>query len=103
MKIVGVTRCMTGIAHTFIAKEKLEDSAKELGHEIKIEAQGTGGIEDALTEEDIKEADAVIIAADTKIKGKERFKGKPVVEVPIKTVMKSPKSLINTVAKKINK
>lgn len=55
MKIVGVTSCATGIAHTYIAKEKLETAAKSLGYEVKIEAQGSIGIEDELTAEEIQE------------------------------------------------
>ncbi|MDP4134021.1 MAG: PTS fructose transporter subunit IIB [Bacillota bacterium] len=97
MKIVGVAACTSGIAHTYIAKEKLLSAAKELGHEIQVETQGTIGTEDALTEKNIKEADIVIIAADIKISGKERFHGKKIVEVPTHVVIKSPKALINKI------
>jgi PTS system fructose-specific IIB component len=97
MKIVGIAACTSGIAHTYIAKEKLIKAAESLGHEVKIETQGTVGTEDRLTEKEIAEADVVIIAADIKISGKERFKDKKVVEIPTNVVIKSPKGLINRV------
>lgn len=101
MNIVGITACVSGIAHTYIAKEKLVDAAQGLGHHVKIETQGTIGVEDQLTEEDVAKADAVIIAADIGVSGKERFKGKPVVEIPISIVMKSPKALIKKIEEKL--
>ncbi len=76
MKIVGVAACTSGIAHTYIAKQKLEKAAKSLGHEVHIETQGTIGTEDELTAEEIAQADVVILATDIKIGGKERFSGK---------------------------
>jgi PTS system fructose-specific IIB component len=97
MKIVGITACTAGIAHTYIAKEKLVKAAKELGFEAKIETQGTIGVEDELTAADIKTADVVIIAADISVKGKERFHGKKVLEVPISVVVKSPKALLKKI------
>jgi len=100
MKIVGIAACTSGIAHTYIAKEKLVTAAKELGHEVHIETQGTIGTEDELT---AKEADVVIIAADIKVGGKERFKGKRVVEVPTHIAIKSPKGLINKIEAELKK
>lgn len=97
MKIVGIAACTSGIAHTYIAKEKLMSAAKELGHEAHIETQGTIGTEDELTAKDIENADVVIIAADIKVGGKERFKGKRVVEVPTHVAIKSPKALLNKI------
>ena len=76
MKIVAVAACTSGIAHTYIAKEKLINAAHSLGHEIEVETQGTIGVQDELSMEDIKNADIVIIAADIAITGKERFKDK---------------------------
>lgn len=101
MKIVGIAACTSGIAHTYIAKEKLEAAAKELGHEVHIETQGTIGTEDELKKADIEEADVVIIAADIKVGGKERFKGKRVVEVPTHIAIKSPKTLINKIEQEL--
>ncbi|MDV3425939.1 MAG: fructose-specific PTS transporter subunit EIIC, partial [Bacillota bacterium] len=93
MKILAVTSCPTGIAHTYMAAEALQMAAKELGHEIKVETQGSVGAENVITEKDIKEAKAVIIAADTNV-DKARFKGLPLVEVPVKDAIKDPKALI---------
>ncbi len=103
MKIVGIAACTSGIAHTYIAKEKLVAAAKELGHEVHIETQGTIGTEDELTKKDIEAADVVIIAADIKVGGKDRFKGKRIVEVPTHIAIKSPKALINKVQEELNK
>lgn len=103
MKIVGIAACTSGIAHTYIAKEKLVTAAKELGHEVHIETQGTIGTEDELTPEDIKAADVVIIAADIKVGGKERFKGKKTVEIPTHIAIKSPKALINKIQEELGK
>lgn len=94
MKIVGVTACTIGIAHTYLAQQKLEDAAKAAGDDIKIETQGTIGIENALTAEDIKQADVVILAIDIKIADEERFKGKKMVKVSTETAIKSPNKLI---------
>jgi len=76
MKIIGVAACTAGIAHTYIAKEKLINAAQKAGHEIHIETQGVIGIEDELTPVQIAEADVVVFAIDIAICGKDRFKGK---------------------------
>lgn len=81
MKLVGVCACTSGIAHTYMAKEKLVKAAQALGHEIHVETQGTIGVEDPLTPEEIAEADAVILAVDIKVE-KGRFEGKPTLEIP---------------------
>ena len=103
MKIVGIAACTSGIAHTYIAKEKLVMAAKELGHEVHIETQGTIGTEDELTANVIEAADVVIIAADIKVGGKDRFKGKKIVEVPTHIAIKSPKALINKIQEELGK
>jgi PTS system fructose-specific IIB component len=97
MKIVGIAACTSGIAHTYIAKEKLIRAAIDLGHEVHIETQGTIGTEDELKASDIRNADVVIIAADIKISGKDRFTGKKIYEVPTSLIIKSPKGLINKI------
>ncbi|MDF7639267.1 fructose PTS transporter subunit IIB [Lactobacillus sp. ESL0791] len=103
MKIVGVTACTVGIAHTYMAREKLIETAKELGYEpAYIETQGTAGVENKLTDEQIKNADVVILAADVATTGNERFAGKPVVKVPTNTAIQTPKSLLETIEKKLN-
>lgn len=93
MKFVAITSCPTGIAHTYMAAEALEMAAKEMGVQIKVETQGSVGAENQLTEKDIQEATAVIIAADTNV-DKERFAGKPVIEVGVQEAIKNPKALI---------
>ena len=94
MKIIGVAACTVGIAHTYIAQEKLENAAKKAGHEIHVETQGTIGIENELTPAQIKEADLVILAVDLKISGRERFEGKRIIQVPTEIAIKSPNKLI---------
>lgn len=93
MKIVAITSCPTGIAHTYMAAEALTMAAKELGHEIKVETQGSVGAENVITKEDLKGAKVVIIAADTNV-DKSRFEGMPFIEVPVKDAIKDPKALI---------
>ncbi|WP_164917311.1 fructose-specific PTS transporter subunit EIIC [Clostridium sp. JN-9] len=94
MKIVAVTSCPTGIAHTYMAAEALQMAAKEMGHEIKVETQGSVGAENVISEKEVKEADTVIIAADTNV-DKSRFVGKPMVEVSVKDAIKDAKGLMN--------
>ncbi|HBE86126.1 MAG TPA: PTS fructose transporter subunit IIB [Lachnoclostridium sp.] len=102
MKILAITACTAGIAHTYIAKEKLENAARELGDYIKVETQGSIGVEDELTPDDIREADVILISADIRV-NKDRFAGKPVVEIPISMVMKSPKGVISKIHEKMGK
>lgn len=97
MKIIGVCACVAGIAHTYLAQEKLIDAAKKRGHTIHIETQGVIGQENALSEEQIEAADVVILAVDVTIAGKERFKGKKVLEVPTKIVVHSADALITKI------
>lgn len=94
MKLVAITSCPTGIAHTYMAAEALQIAAKEMGHEIKVETQGSVGAENVITSKDLKEAVAVIIAADTNV-DKSRFEGMPMVVVSVKDAIKDAKGLIN--------
>ena len=103
MNIVGLAACTSGIAHTYIAKEKLIRAAEALGHEIHVETQGTIGTEDELTPEQIQEADVVILAVDIQITGTERFKDKKVVKVGTSLVTKAPKQLLEKVEAELNK
>lgn len=82
MKLLGVTGCPTGIAHTFMAEKALKAAAGKLGCQIKVETNGAIGVENALTEADIKGADAIIIASDKSV-DLDRFNGKPVLEVSV--------------------
>lgn len=86
--LVGITSCPTGIAHTFMAAEALKQGAEKLGYAIKVETQGSVGAKNQLTDADIAEADAVIIAADTHV-DLARFSGKPLYETSTKAAMKN--------------
>ena len=92
-KILAVTGCPTGIAHTFMAEKALKLAAKELGCEIKVETNGAIGVENALTAEEIRKADAIIVACDKNV-DMERFNGKPVIEVPVTDGMNKAHELI---------
>ena len=96
MHIVAVTACPTGIAHTYMAAERLEKVAKELGHTIKVETQGAIGIENELTAADIAKADVVILATDIAIEKASRFAGiKKKVEIPVQRVLKDAKAVLD--------
>lgn len=93
MKLLAVTSCPVGIAHTYIAAEKLNKMAKKMGIEIKVETQGSTGAENVITNQDIKEADGIIIAADKAV-SLERFEGMSMIECPIAKAIKEPEVLI---------
>lgn len=93
IKIVAVSTCPTGVAHTYMAAEALEKAAKEMNIEIKVETQGALGPENILTDEDIKNADFVLFAAGKDVM-KERFIGKKIVEVPVARAVKEPKKVL---------
>lgn len=86
LKIVAVTSCPTGIAHTFMAAEGVKSGAEKLGHQVKVETQGSVGSQNTLTGEDIRQADLVIIAADTKV-DKSRFVDKKIYETSTKAAI----------------
>ena len=90
MKIVAVTACPTGVAHTYMAAEQLEKTAKSLGHAIKVETQGAIGIENELSDGDIRAADAVIFATDIEVERGERFEDKKIVRVAVQEAIKNP-------------
>ncbi|WP_127841440.1 PTS fructose transporter subunit IIABC [Actinomyces wuliandei] len=92
--IVGVSSCPTGIAHTFMAAEALEQAGKDRGVTVAIEGQGSGRI-DALDPALIERASAVIFAHDLPVKGRERFAGKPVVDVGVKAAVNDAGSLVD--------
>jgi PTS system fructose-specific IIB component/fructose-specific PTS system IIB-like component len=93
MKIVAVTACPTGIAHTYMAAARLEKTAKDLGHEIKVETQGALGIENPLSDNDIQQAEVVIFAVDIGIEGRDRFRGMRVIEVPLQEAIKNTRGI----------
>lgn len=81
-QVIGVTACPTGIAHTYMAAESLENKAKDMGYSVKIETDGSGGVKNQLTKKDIANAEVVIIAADKNIE-MARFDGKPVIQTKV--------------------
>lgn len=98
MKIVAVTACPTGIAHTYMAAEALERAAKQAGHEIKVETQGAMGIENELSRDDVARADVVVIAADIEIEKRERFDRIKTVQMPVQEAIKNAAAVIARLA-----
>lgn len=94
-KIVAITSCPTGIAHTFMAAEGLQSGAEALGIEMRVETQGSVGAQDALTDEEIANADIVIIAADREV-DRSRFNGKRVYSSGTKSAINDGKGYIKT-------
>ena len=94
MKIVAVTACPTGIAHTYMAAEQLEKTAKAAGHQIRVETQGAMGIENELSAQEIREAEVVLLAVDIEVERRERFAGKRIVEVRVAEAIKNPKAVL---------
>ena len=91
--IVAITSCPTGIAHTFMAAEGLQRGAEALGHTIKVETQGSVGAQNTLTEAEVRAADVVIIAADTKVE-MSRFTGKAVYETSTNAAIKDGQAVV---------
>ncbi|WP_433944635.1 fructose-specific PTS transporter subunit EIIC [Paenibacillus sp. SN-8-1] len=96
MKILAITSCPNGIAHTYMAAENLQRAAAKLGIEMKVETQGSIGVENELTEQDIREADGIIIAADKTVV-KDRFVGKKLLVVGVQEGIRHPEELIQRV------
>jgi PTS system fructose-specific IIC component len=94
-RLVGITACPTGIAHTFMAAEALQKAARALGHTIRIETQGSVGARNPLTAEEIAAADAVIVAAETKV-DTGRFAGKPLFTTSTKHAMRAGQEVIRS-------
>ncbi|MFV0358653.1 PTS fructose-like transporter subunit IIB [Tropicimonas sp.] len=94
-RIVAITSCPTGIAHTFMAADALKKTATAAGHQIKVETQGSVGAKDALTPEDVAAADIVIISADTHV-DESRFAGKPIYRSSVGAAVKKPKEVIDS-------
>lgn len=92
MKFVAVTACITGIAHTYMAQAALEQAAKKLGHEMVVETQGSAGT-NPMKQELIDAADGVIFAVDLQVKGRERFAGKPFIELGVAKVIGGDKGV----------
>lgn len=100
MKIISVTACTSGLAHTYLAKEKLVSAAKELGVDISVETQGAAGIKDQLSKVDLEEAKVVLLATDVEIVNKDRFIGKTIYTIPINKVVRMPKEILLSIIEK---
>lgn len=94
MKIVGISACPAGLAHTPMAAKALEKAGAKLGYEVKIEQQGSLGQVDEITAAEAKEADFLLLATDQKVVGMERFEGKPQIRVNINTCIKAPEAVL---------
>ena len=95
-RILAVTACPTGIAHTFMAAEALEQKGKEMGYSLKAETNGSGGAKNVLTRKEIEEADGIIIAADKNV-DMARFEGKKVLKVKVADGIHKPEQLIQKI------
>lgn len=96
-KIIAVTACPSGVAHTYMAAESIERAAKEKNWDVKVETQGSIGIENELTPDDIASADIVILTKDIGIKFEERFTGKVVVKVNISDAVKRAYAIMSKI------
>lgn len=95
-RILGVTACPTGIAHTYMAAEALEKKAEEMGYSIKVETDGSGGAKNVLTKKEIEECDGIIVAADKNVE-MARFDGKKVLKTSVSSGINKPGELIQRV------
>jgi fructose-specific phosphotransferase system IIB component len=93
MKIVAVTACPTGIAHTYMAAEQLAKAAKKFGHSIKVETQGSMGIENELSQSDVDAAELCIFAVGIPVRNKERFDKIKILEVGVQEAIKKPDAI----------
>lgn len=96
-KLVAVCACPMGLAHTFMAAQAIEDGARELGYEVKIETQGADGIQNELTSKDIAEADIIIHAIAVTPINNERFDSYEIFEVDLQDVIKDAKGVIKEI------
>jgi fructose-specific phosphotransferase system IIB component len=97
MKLVAVTACPTGIAHTYMAAERLEKAGRKLGLAIKVETQGAMGIENELTAADVAAADAVVFAVGIPVLRLDRFAGKRTFEIPVQEAIKSAEAVLTRI------
>ncbi|WP_367565454.1 PTS fructose transporter subunit IIB [Lacrimispora sp.] len=96
-KLVAVCACPMGLAHTFMAAQALEDAAKELGYEVKIETQGADGLQNELTDQDIADADIIVQAIAVTPINNERFDAYEIFEVELQDVIKDAKGIIKEI------
>jgi fructose-specific PTS system IIB-like component len=103
MKVVAITACPTGIAHTYMAAENLQITAKARGWSVKVETQGSMGRENQLTASEIQAADVVIFAVDMAVEGESRFKGKPILKVGVAEAIKRAAQVLDQAQALIDK
>lgn len=96
-RIIAVTACPSGVAHTYMAAESLENAAKAKGWDVKVETQGSIGLENELSTRDVAAADVVILTKDIGIKFEERFAGKTVVRVNISDAVKRADAIMSKI------
>ena len=101
-KIIAITACATGVAHTFMAAQALKKAAAKRGDLIKVETQGATGIENELNERDCQIGEVVIFAVDTKVRNEERFNGKMILKVPVAAPIKNAEKVIEDALKLID-
>lgn len=94
MKVVGVSACPAGLAHTPMAAKALMKAGEKLGWDVKVEQQGATGFVNKVTREEAQAADFVLIASDQKISEMERFEGKPTIRVDINMCIKAPEAVL---------
>jgi PTS system fructose-specific IIB component len=94
-KLIAVTACATGVAHTYMAEKALLKAAKKMGILIKVETQGATGIGHKLTAKDVQIGEAVIFATDTKVRDSDRFEGSKVLQVNVSDPIKDAEKVIN--------
>lgn len=98
MKVVGVSACPAGLAHTPMAAKALMKAGEKLGWDVKIEQQGAMGSINKVSREEASQADFVVIASDQKIREMDRFEGKPTMHVDINTCIKAPEAVLKKCA-----
>lgn len=101
-KVIAITACATGVAHTYMAAQALKKAAKKMDVLIKVETQGATGIEGELTEKDVQIGEVVIFAVDTKVRNPERFEGKTILEVPVSAPIKDGEQVIQEALEKVD-
>lgn len=101
MKILGVTACPSGVAHTYMAAEALKKACEKAGVDYKIETQGSIGIENRIDDEDLKGATAAVLTTDMPIKDEGRFAGIPKVRVKTDVVITSADAIVSKIKKQL--
>lgn len=96
-KFVGLCACTMGLAHTFMAAQSMEDEAKKRGYEAKVETQGSDGIQNELTEEDIANADVILLSTAITPQNMERFEGYEIYEVPLSEAIKDIETVFDDI------